>query len=158
MSLLHVSISAEDPEHVAHVLAGILGGRAMPFPPFPGSWIAFGEADDGSAIEVYPLTHRLEPGPTQISCIEGEADKSASFAHLAIRSPLDAETIIEQGKAEGWIARRCSRGPFELIELWIENRLLVEVLDPLMLADYRRGMTMANWARMFDFRSDRSFS
>ncbi|WP_165606514.1 hypothetical protein [Yoonia litorea] len=47
---------------MARFLARLMGGRAMPFPPFPDSWIAFTEQDDGSAIEVYPLTHTLYAG------------------------------------------------------------------------------------------------
>lgn len=149
MALLHLSINATEPERVARLLAAFLGGAAMPFPPFPASWIAFGQADDGTAIEVYPLRHRLEPGSGQVVCREGGGMEGPTFAHAAIASPLPADDIIRLGEAEGWMARRCDRGPFALVEVWLENRLLVEVLDPAMLKDYRSGMTMTNWARMF---------
>ncbi len=149
MPLLHLSINATDPQRVASILASFLGGKAMPFPPFPGSWIAFAEQDDGTAIEVYPTTHRLRPGRDQIECVEEAASDSPGFLHVAIASNLPALEVIELAMAQGWLARKCSRGPFELIEVWLENRLLVEVLDPAMQADYRRGMTMANWVSMF---------
>ena len=68
MGLLHLSINANAPENVATFLAKVMGGVAMPFPPFPDSWIAFSKQDDGTAIEVYPTTHVLEPGTAQISC------------------------------------------------------------------------------------------
>jgi len=45
MVLLHASISAKDPERVAAFLATLLGGTALPFPPFPDSWIAFAGQD-----------------------------------------------------------------------------------------------------------------
>jgi hypothetical protein len=44
--ILHASIPADQPGEVAHVLARIMGGTAMPFPPGgPHAWIAWG--DDG---------------------------------------------------------------------------------------------------------------
>jgi hypothetical protein len=150
MPLLHLSITAQDPEKVAGELALILGGRAMPFPPFPDSWIAFGAADDGTAIEVYPLTHRLEAGEHQVSCRVGETDAHATFAHAAVGSSLTEEELTEIGTRNGWLTRRCNRGPFHCIEIWLENRLLIEVLDEAMQADYRAGMTMSNWQAMFE--------
>ena len=149
MSILHLSINAGDPERVSRFLALVLGGRAMPFPPFPDCWIAFTAEDDGSAIEVYPLTHVLSPGKDQIACEVGKPVPDRTFAHAAIASPLARSAIIEAAEAEGWLARICTRGPFDCVEVWLGGRLLVEVLDPEMQEDYRRGMTAANWARMF---------
>ncbi|MDF0602654.1 hypothetical protein P1J78_18095 [Psychromarinibacter sp. C21-152] len=149
MRLFHVSLSAADPELAARFIARLMGGEALPFPPFPDSWIAFGRADDGTAVEVYPLTHRLLPGPGNVLCETGAAQTGPTFAHVALASPLPAADILTMGKAEGWPTRRCNRGPFECIEIWLENRLLVEALDPEMAEDYRAGMTAANWRTMF---------
>ena len=149
MSILHLSINAEDPERVALFLAHVLGGRAMTFPPFPDCWIAFTAQDDGTAIEIYPLTHVICAGPDQIACEVGKPVSDRTFVHAAIASPHDRSMIIEAAEAEGWLARICNRGPFDCVEVWLEGRLLVEVLDPEMQEDYRRGMTAANWARMF---------
>ncbi|WP_305987899.1 hypothetical protein [Roseibium sp. MMSF_3544] len=149
MPLLHFSITATDPEHVARELAVILGGRAMPFPPFPDSWIAFGAEDNGTAIEVYPVTHILDAGETQVDCLVNRPDTGRTFAHAAIGSPLEVHALLDIGAKNGWLARKCNRGPFECVEIWLENRLLIEVLDQAMQADYRKGMTMANWQSMF---------
>ena len=149
MSLLHVSINADEPERVARLVATLLGGQAMPFPPFPDSWIAFTAEDDGTAIEVYPTTHVLTAGAHTIACEVRQRNAAPTFAHAAVGSPLDRSRIIELAEAEGWLARICDRGPFECVEVWLEDRLLVEVLDPAMQADYRRGMTASNWAGMF---------
>ncbi|WP_421857667.1 hypothetical protein [Oricola sp.] len=149
MALLHLSINAADPEGISAFLATILGGEHLPFPPFPGCWIAFAQADDGTAIEVYPLTHRLVPGPETIECSVGAPDGLPTFAHAAIASPLPREAIVRLGQERGWTTQICSRGPFHCIEIWLENRLLVEVLDPAMLSEYRAGMTAANWKNMF---------
>lgn len=149
MPLLHMSITAEKPESTAKILASFLGGRHLPFPPFPDSWIAFAAEDDGTAIEVYPTTHRLKPGENGIECITEEPDDATSFAHIAISSKLSEDQIIYLAMAAGWIARRQDRGPFACIEVWIDNRLLIEVLTTQMLADYRQNMRVANWKKMF---------
>lgn len=153
MSLLHVSINAENPKGVAEFLAFLMGGKAMPFPPFPDSWIAFAAADDGSAIEVYPLTHILQAGPEQIECRIGTPAPRSSFVHAAIATPLTESEIIAASAERDWLARTCNRGPFACVEVWLENRLLVEVLDPVRQEEYRKGMTMTNWARMFDINA-----
>ncbi|MEM9632983.1 MAG: hypothetical protein AAGA50_16750 [Pseudomonadota bacterium] len=153
MSLLHVSVNAENPQSVAEFIAFLLGGKAMPFPPFPDSWIAFATTDDGTAIEVYPLTHLLEAGSEQIECRVGVPVSDSSFVHAAIASPLTEIEIIAASLERNWLARTCNRGPFHCVEVWLENRLLVEVLDPAMQHEYRAGMTMKNWARMFDLEA-----
>lgn len=149
MSLLHLSINADTPEHVAAFLAQVMGGEAMPFPPFPDCWIAFAKQDDGTAIEVYPTTHVLEAGPEQISCEIKERDAKPTFAHVALCATLDRAEIVSLAVDRDWLARICDRGPFECVEVWLENRLLVELLDADMQRDYRKGMTAENWATMF---------
>ncbi len=149
MPLLHMSINATNPEGVAQILARILGGEAFPFPPCPGAWIAFAAEDDGTAVEVYPLEARIEAGPETIAFTTAEADTTPTFAHIALASPLTGEEITAIGTDAGWTTRTCNRGPFHCIEIWIENRLLIEVLDAAMLADYRANMTAANWRTMF---------
>jgi hypothetical protein len=52
--ILHASMSANDPRHVAHVIAELWRGEALPFAPVPGSWIAMAGDSRGSGIEVYP--------------------------------------------------------------------------------------------------------
>jgi hypothetical protein len=147
--LLHLSISARHPDHVAAVLAEILGGTALPFPPFPKCWMAFSEADDGTAIEVYPITHQLMPGPSQVECVVTGPDLTTTFVHVAVTSPLHRDQILAIGQRENWPCRLCNRGPFQCIELWLEGRLLVEVFDAAMARDYRTTMTTASWKAMF---------
>jgi hypothetical protein len=50
--------------------------------------------------------------------------------------PRTAEEIIAVGQREGWRAERCSRGPHDVIELWVENRVMLELMTPEMTADY----------------------
>ena len=149
MSILHLSINADAPEDVASFLAQVMDGKAMPFPPFPDCWIAFARQNDGTAIEVYPTTHVLQAGPKQISCEIKERDAKPTFAHAAVCATLNRSQIISLAETRGWLARICNRGPFECVEVWLENRLLVELLDAEMQRNYREGMTVENWAAMF---------
>lgn len=149
MSLLHLSVPAVAPETVARALARLLGGAALPFPPFPGCWIAFSDRDDGTAVEVWPATHRIVRGPEVIGCATGQPPQGAGAVHLALASPLGRDAILALAAEHGWPARVCDRGPFDCVEIWIEDDLLVEALDPAMTRAYRAGMTEANWRRMF---------
>jgi hypothetical protein len=58
----HLSIAARDPKHAAGVLAELMGGTAVPFPPNPGSFFALQLDEHGSGVEVYPAGTELQPG------------------------------------------------------------------------------------------------
>ena len=149
MALLHVSINAEEPPLVAGVLADLLAGKALPFPSCSGAWIAFSGAADGTAIEVYPISKLLTPGDRNVVFSDGGRGE-ATGGHVAITSALSVGQITALARKNGWLARVCDRGPFECVELWLENRQLIEVLDDKMAVKYRREMTAARWPEMYD--------
>jgi hypothetical protein len=142
----HMSIPAHDPRRVARVLARILGGRAFPFPVYPDSWIAVAGDPHGTAVEVYPEDRAMIPGVGAA----GDAPSPGGFApaphevqlstvrpperlatHMAVDSPLSVADLIALGRNEGWRAIACNRGgAFDVVEVWLENRVLVEALDP----------------------------
>jgi hypothetical protein len=143
--LLHLSIPALDPRHVADVLAETLGGEAFPFHAFTGAWIVVIDDGRGSAVEVLPAATWLDIGATAVAEQRNQPVAERSTVHFAAETPLSAEKVAEIARRENWTARVCDRGPFRLIELWIENRFLVELLPPEMRDDYRSAMTTANW-------------
>ena len=76
--LFHLSIDADDPRHVAHVLAEYWGGVAMPFPPvIEGSWVAFAGDDRGTIVEVYPRG-------TEVHESAGDADAQLELLQFAL--------------------------------------------------------------------------
>ncbi len=148
--IFHLSIAAEQPQHVAEVIAELWCGRAFPFPPFKGSWIAFAGDDRGSAIEVYPSQRELVPGADEVKMRANPELPPRSATHIAIATPLDEADVHRIGAREGWTVMTCNRGPFRVVELWIENNVLAEVLTSEMQQEYLGSMTPANWQTMIE--------
>ena len=57
----HLSIAARDPKHAAEVLAELMGGTAVPFPPNPGSFFALQLDEHGSGVEVFRREQSFSP-------------------------------------------------------------------------------------------------
>lgn len=137
--IFHVSIDADNPQHVAEVFAELWGGRAVPFPPvIAGSWMALAGDDRNSLIEVYPRG-------TELVCADGDADSYGvigapdrrSATHIAIATNLDIDGVYAIAKREGWPAKYRKRGgAFGVIEFWVEGSRMIEVLTPPMQAEY----------------------
>lgn len=149
--IFHASIPADDPERVARALAEVLRGEHMPFPPYPGSFIAISGAGDGAEIEVVPRTLEQIPGETEVVPTTVAAPSPYSATHLAVATQLGEDDVYALARREGWIARRCSRGgAFDVIELWLENRFLIELLTAEMQRPYLDFMTPARFRALFD--------
>jgi hypothetical protein len=148
--IFHASIPADDPERVARVMAEIWGGECFRFPPWPGAWIAMAGDDRGSTFEVYPRGQVIAPGAGDgmATPAPDPAPSRYGLFHLAVATDRSAEEILAIGEREGWRAVRCNRGGvFDVVELWIENAVLVEVLTAEMQKDYRAGVTPDLWRR-----------
>jgi hypothetical protein len=150
--IAHVSLPADDCAEVARVLAEILGGGALRFPPGGAdAWNCWSRNNEFQIV-VTPRGNVLVEGPeeqTWQTRPRSPGDR-ASESHVAIAVDRDAADVVGIARAAGWHARIVSRGGlFDLVEVWVENAYLVEVLDPIQMADYRRTMTIANWRRAF---------
>lgn len=140
----HISIPARNPEHVAHVLAELMGGYAGPFVgPVPGAWAVYAEDPVGTGIEVYPEEVVLAPGPDggTISTRESGVEATPVAFHALLSVPVERADIERIGAREDWCVRHFWRGPpgvklFELYEFWVENRIMLELATTDMLAPY----------------------
>lgn len=133
----HLSIAAREPQHTAEVLAELMGGRAVPFPPHPGSFFALQLDEHGSGVEVYPAGTELEPnGDVGGSFVKRPAEAGYGSTHFALSVKTDAGRVEEVAKRNGWHCFTCNRGPFHVIEVWVENRMMVEILPPEFAAEY----------------------
>ena len=137
--LHHISVAVQNPLHVAKVLAEIFHGQVMPFPPNPGSYLAVAGDEFGTMIEFYPMGTELIP-----DAWEGQAgfqlnpvSTQYTNVHAAISVPMSLEEIERIGDREGWRVFPANRdGIFDVIEFWVENRLMLELLTPTMTQKY----------------------
>ncbi|HYP36317.1 MAG TPA: hypothetical protein VEQ62_08245 [Stellaceae bacterium] len=132
----HLSIAARDPQHVAAVLAEIMGGKAVPFPPNPGSHFALQLDDHGSGVEVYPAGTELRPGGEVGGGFVRREPRGFGPTHFALSVTTGADTVKAIAKREGWHCFDCNRGHFHVIEVWVENEQMIEVLPPEYAAEY----------------------
>src|SRR6185312_16790388 len=89
----HLSIAARDPKHSAEVLAEIMGGKAVPFPPNPGSFFALQLDDHGSGVEVYPAGTELQPGGEVGGGFVRKEPRGYGSTHFALSVATDADTV-----------------------------------------------------------------
>jgi hypothetical protein len=133
----HLSIAARDPKQAAGVLAELMGGTAVPFPPNPGSFFALQLDDHGSGVEVYPAGTELAPnGDVGGAFVKHERDRGYGATHFALSVATERHKVEEIAQRAGWQCFVCNRGPFHVIEVWVENETMVEILPPDYAAEY----------------------
>lgn len=135
----HLSVSAIDPQGVAEFFADIMGGIVVDFPPNPGSFMVFKADGMGTAIEIYPAGSVMVPNGEPGAVFERQADGAArrSPTHFALSVSMDVQDVLDRAAAKGWDAFVCDRGGhFHVVEVWIENAWLVEVLPLAFAAEY----------------------
>ncbi len=141
--LIHTSLPAHDPELVSRVICEVAGGERCDFPYPGGYYIGFGD-DNSTAVEVYPIDTQLEPGdgpvygelePPEksrqhmVRYIGSKEEVQYTATHIALTTKLSLDEIYAIAKRENWRANYCSRREsFRLVELWVENRILVELI------------------------------
>ncbi len=132
----HLSIAAQNPKHAAGVLAELMGGTAVPFPPNPGSFFALQLDDHGSGVEVYPAGSELQPGGITGGSFVKTAPRGYGPTHFALSVATDSGTVKAIAERAGWQCFDCNRGPFHVIEVWVENETMVEILPPEYAREY----------------------
>jgi catechol 2,3-dioxygenase-like lactoylglutathione lyase family enzyme len=132
----HLSIAAKDPKRAADALAELMGGTAVPFPPNPGSFFALQLDEHGSGVEVYPAGTELEPGGTVGGSFVKKQPRGYGSTHFALSVKTDAKKVQAIAESAGWQCFDCNRGPFHVIEVWVENETMVEILPPEYAAEY----------------------
>ncbi|BBD61432.1 hypothetical protein NIES2109_42600 [Nostoc sp. HK-01] len=148
----HFSISAENPQHVAQVLAEILQGQPTPHPYSPGGYIVFPFDEYGTEIEVYPLGTEITPGESdeKRAYIENSTASKFTATHAMLSVPASIEQIEQIAQRENWLVQRATFG-FDFILLWVESRLLLELLTPEMTAQYIAFTKRENLRKYFVF-------
>jgi hypothetical protein len=147
--IFHISIDADDPARVASAIARLWRGEVMAFPPVAeGSLIVMAGDHRNSAVEIYPRGTELYPADGDADAVSRRADppRRHGAVHFAIATPLSAEEVFALAAEEGWTAKYRKRGGmFGVIEFWVENCLMIEVLTAEMQAEYLKTMTVDGW-------------
>jgi hypothetical protein len=138
--LHHISFAVHEPHHVAEVVAELWQGKVMPFPGHAGSFIALAMDSYGTAIEFLPKGSVLKPR------LSGESSDWASeptptgytATHVNMAVPISETEIYAIANREGWYAVRSGRqGLLELIEFWVENEIMLELMPPNLMKSYQ---------------------
>ena len=147
--IFHFSIAADDPKRTATMLAELWRGEAFPFPMVgKGSWVAHAGDDRRSTIEVYPRDMALYPTERAGEERHEPVSRNGPF-HAAVATPLSIEEVEEIGRRYGCHTSLCRRGSwFRVIEFWVDNSLMLEMMTPEMQAEYQQSITVENWRAM----------
>lgn len=162
----HISIAVNEPEKVANFISELWDGNVYPFPPSPNSFIVVANDGRGSAVEVTPNGTILVPGeglPDENDLNAATEEFEAQFiksdlvpryvaTHLNINTEKSIDEVREMAKREGWrvlVANR-DRGLFQLIEVWVENTFMLEVMTPEQTARYVEITDPAFIAKAFE--------
>ena len=65
-------------------------------------------------------------------------------------TPLSIDEVLEIGRRYGCHTSLCNRGPFRVIEFWVDNALMLEMLTPEKQEEYHRSVTVDNWPRILE--------
>ena len=146
MKLIHASIPADDPHKVAEVLAEMMGGEALPFPPAGPSGRMAWSGDGSISLEIVPRGSLIHRGEEEVAWMPVDDPQRLSEVHLAIGVDRPAAEIMAIAERAGWPARLCSRGEgfFDLVEVWVEGVFMLEMFDPEQAAHYSRVATVEN--------------
>lgn len=134
----HLSIPATDPRHVAEVLVELFDGTLTGFGPYRDSYIAWATDEYGTAIEVYPAGTEMYPpdGAGQARFRHSSSATPFVATHATVSIDRTATELHAIADREGWRAVRLSRGPHDVIEFWIENAVMLELMTREMTHDY----------------------
>jgi hypothetical protein len=135
----HMSIDAHEPLRVATVLMEILHGKIYKF-FIPDSYIVLPFDTYGTHIVVFPQGAVWSPGvDTEPAKVMQQATQThLSASHLAMSVPATRQQIEQIGQRAGWrvLTRTGADVPFSAIELWLENRILIELFPPEFADEY----------------------
>jgi hypothetical protein len=162
--IIHTSIPSTQPKEISQFLAKLIDGEAFPFPPVPGAWVAVPRDGSGNTIEVYPLGTVARPGigdpdpamnsagpgtkPWEVQLTHDPNQTLTSGHHLALYTKKDKEEILRLGNEMGFRTIACERaGIFGVIELWIENQFMVELITEPEMKRYLAFMKQTENAR-----------
>ena len=146
--IIHASVPADDTARVASVLAELWRGEYLPF-LFPEHFLVVAGDERGTQIEVGPRGKQIVPAETMMSFQMHASPSPYSEVHLNIATPLAVDEVLAVAKRENWTARACDRGGvFKVIEFFLENKFMLELMTEQEWERYRNFMKPENLRAM----------
>jgi hypothetical protein len=146
--IFHASIPADDPERVARVLGELWQRDYFPF-VLEGTFVVFANDGVGTQLEVAPRREEIIPAPEHLDLQTNSAASPYNAVHINIDTPLAFEQVRAIADREGWMARVCDRGgAFKVIEFWLENKFLIELMTAHEAERYRNIANESVWRGM----------
>jgi catechol 2,3-dioxygenase-like lactoylglutathione lyase family enzyme len=144
----HLSVAARDPKAVADFLVEIMDGGAIDFTPNPGAFMVFAKDGHGTGVEIYPAGSVMRPdGEAGAGFAHLPATNGGSPTHFALSVDRSIDEVRTAAAERGWACFECDRGGhFHVMEVWVENAWLIEVLPPQFAAEYLRFAAMVTGA------------
>lgn len=154
MKIQHFSLPADDPKNAATTIARIIDGEATPFPPGGrNAWMAW-SSDGSMQIECTPRGTVMFPEKEDVYGLRAETPQPYSEVHIGIAVDKPEAEIVEIASEAGWPARPSVRTPgedgFSVLEVWVEGKFLLELLDPVQTARLEACVTIEKWKHMVD--------
>lgn len=135
--ILHASIAANDPQDTAQTLAQLIGGVAFPLPGTGGAWGALNDEGEGTLIEVLRRGREYHRRDGHHCDMVWGDERRHSAAHLMVETPLDEGAVLALAAARGCHAHRARHGFFDVLEFWVDDCQLLDVVTPEMAETYK---------------------
>lgn len=139
--LHYISIPVDNPLHVAKVVSEILHGDILQCREDPDIYTVLTNDKHTSAIELIPSGIEVRPGQAKFEYKRNVNSPQFSPVHVAISVPISFSEIKQIGLREGWHVAMGNRGRFKLIEFWLENKFLLELMLPSTVPQYVKSMS-----------------
>lgn len=140
MRIHHFTVPAHDPAKVAGALAEILGARVVPIPHPTGTLLVYAGDSDGTAIEVWPATLRVDAAKQDLAASDLPLPHAWPHHAFVTSDTCDTERVLAIFAREGWRAARVQNGSpgagFSLVRGFIENHTAIEIGGSDMRAEY----------------------
>lgn len=135
--ILHASFAADNPQRTAETIAELINGFAVPMSGDGGAWMALAGDQNGTIVEVLGRGREYHRNPgNHCRMVWGEVRQHGPF-HMMIETPHDEARVEAIALAHGCHAHRARHAVFDVIEFWIDDCVLLDVVTPSMAENYK---------------------
>lgn len=125
-----ISVAVDIPLRTAIALAEIWKSRYLPLVPLPNSYLVLPTNDLGTAVEIHPKNTELCVSESEIASDFFRSQFATEPMRIrgAIAVAALREAIEQIAAREQWKTQSHRFGLFEVVELWIDHKFMLELL------------------------------